>query len=97
MKLKGLFILLCFITYAVHAQSELTEVKKIKIITKLDSLIINNYVDSVKAKVVHEMLQGLIIDPRFPSIKDEKTLENVVNMYLQKATADGHLRFYFDK
>jgi len=58
MKLKGLFIILFFITYSVHAQSELTEVKKIKIITKLDSLIISDYVDSVKAKVVHEMLQG---------------------------------------
>lgn len=79
------------------AQVTLNEESKIKIILKLDSLITSDYVHPDKAIRAHEKLQELLNDPRFPSIKDEKTLESVVNMFLQQAISDAHLRFYYDK
>jgi len=100
MKLKDLLVIsiILFITAPVlYAQANLTEENKIKIILKLDSLIVSNYVNPDKAKLAHEKLQEMLKDPRFPSIKDEKTFESVVNMFLQQATSDGHLNFYYDK
>ena len=76
---------------------ELTEEKKEKIIFKLDSLIASNYLDSNKAKITHYKLQEMLHDSRFSSIKDTRTLESVVNSFLQQATADAHLKFYFDQ
>jgi hypothetical protein len=100
MKLKNVLLIsiILFITTPVlYAQVILTEENKIKIILKLDSLIVSDYVNPDKAKLAHEKLQELLKDPRFLSIKDEKTLESAVNMFLQQATSDGHLRFYYDK
>ncbi len=100
MKLFSLLVIAIFLfstTANLYAQANLTEENKIKIILKLDSLMLSDYVNLEKAKIVHEKLQELIKDSRFPSIKDERTLENVVNMYLQQVTADAHLRFYYDK
>jgi len=76
---------------------ELTEEKKEKIIFKLDSLIASDYLDSNKAKITHYKLQEMLHDSRFSSIKDTRTLESVVNSFLQQATADAHLKFYFDQ
>lgn len=100
MKLKNallISIILVITAPVLYAQANLTEENKRKIILKLDSLIISDYVNPDKAKLAHEKLQELLNDPRFPSIKDEKTFESVVNMFLQKAISDAHLKFYYDK
>lgn len=90
-------IILLISTPDLFAQTDLTEENKLKIILKLDSLIASDYVHPEKAQLAHDKLQEMLQDTRFSSIKDAKTFESVVNVFLQEAISDGHLRFYYDK